>query len=376
MKLSIPKKTLERALSRVASVTARKSSMPILETVLVVAEGERVTLSATDLYLGAITTASAKVSEPGSFCVPSRTLADIVKNAPEGDITLASEQGQRLVISAAKSRYRVPTRPADDYPPLPTPVEDAYISLSSRHLADVLDITKVSMSTDDTRPHLAGVKLEWDRNVLRAVSTDGHRLAKAEHDRPTRGGHIDVLIPHKGVVELFRLVSEVAKDAKADREVDVGIQVSAGTLFVRGADAVVSIKLADDQFPPYDKVIPKRREIRVTVLREALFDAVKRIQVVSGDKTGGIELVFEKGALHVRSAHPDVGEGAEEIACDHASAPRIVGANVKYLVDALGSMVGDEVVLEQGAGELDPLVIKPTKSDLDVIVVVMPMRIA
>jgi DNA polymerase-3 subunit beta len=183
-----------------------------------------------------------------------------------------------------------------------------------------------------------------------------------------------MLVPHKGINELKRVIDDTKGSRSADKPPQVEIATAAGNAFFRRDDLLLSVKLADEQFPPYDKVIPQKQTKRVVALRSRLLDALKRISLVASDKSGGVQLHVAPGFLRIQSQNPDVGEGAEEVEVDYAGEPVSIGFNARYLMDALGSLPHDEVALEL-SGELDPGVIRPVGDGMDFVGVIMPMRI-
>jgi len=210
------------------------------------------------------------------------------------------------------------------------------------------------------------------------VTTDGHRLSKAEHK--LEGDSMlsfSMLVPNKGVGELKRLIEDVKSDQKRsedDGSATIGVATTGGNAFFRGNDVLLSVKLADEQFPPYSKVIPQQQTRRVVTSRQILIDSLRRISLVSNDKSGGVRLSLDEGVLKIVSENPDVGEGSEELAVDYAGDALAIGFNARYLLDVLGSLSEDEVALEL-SGELDPGVIKPVGDTADFVGVVMPMRV-
>src|SRR4051794_19860354 len=205
MELSISKKDFLRGLTRTHAVADRKSSMPILSNVLLSAdEAGILRLAATDLYLAVNASAEAKVKRGGSVAISARTLFDIVKNLPEGEVKLAVDKNHAVQLRSGKIKFRIPGMPGEDFPPLPSPGEVAFAELDATTLGQLIGLTQYSMSSDDTRPHLAGTLFEIDGKVVRMVTTDGHRLSKAEAPSP---GTITftMLVPQKGVLELKRL---------------------------------------------------------------------------------------------------------------------------------------------------------------------------
>lgn len=371
MQLTISKKNFLKGLARAQGVADRKSSMPILSNILMEADAQgALRLSATDLYLGVSASVEAKVKSPGTVAVAARTLFDIVKNLPEGEVSLSTETGTGIEIKCGKVRYKIPTMPGDDFPPLPNPGDAEFAAVEADKLLELVSLTSYSMSSDDTRPHLAGALFEGSGKVLRVVTTDGHRLTKAEASVTEKKLKFEMLVPNKGVQELRRLL----EDAKGEKGATVDVATASGTAFFRRDGVVLNVKLADEKFPPWAKVIPQQQSRRVVVLRSLLADALKRIALVASDKSGGVRLAVEPGLLKITSENPDVGEGSEELEVDFAGQPVTIGFNAKYVLDVLSALPSDEVALELN-GELDPGVIKPANSTIDFIGVIMPMRI-
>lgn len=375
MELSISKKDFLRGLARTHGVADRKSSMPILSNILLAAEGDSLLLSATDLYLGVNAVASATIAGEGTVAVSARTLFDIVKNLPEGQVTWKVGDNQAAEIRCGKVRYKIPGMPGEDFPPLPNPDEAEFIDIDAELLGNLVGMTQFSMSNDDTRPHLAGALFEGNGEILRMVTTDGHRLSKAEAKLEGRQLSFSMLVPHKGVSELKRVI----EDAKADRDksggpVLVSVATTAGNAFFRREGLFLSVKLADEQFPPYEKVIPQQQQKRVVAARGALVEALRRISLVASDKSGGVRLRLTPGKLEITSENPDVGEGSEELDVDYAGDELLIGFNAKYLLESLASLGSEEVAIEL-SGELDPGVVKPVDSPIDFVGVIMPMRI-
>jgi DNA polymerase III subunit beta len=377
MELTIGKRDFLRGLARTHAVADRKSSMPMLSNVLLSAEDTHaLRLAATDLYLGITARAPSSIARGGSVAISARTLFDIVKNLPEGEVSLQVGENHAVELRCGKVRYKIPGMPGDDFPPLPMAEPAAYSEIDARVLGDLIALTQYSMSTDDTRPHLAGALFEGDGKTVRMVTTDGHRLSKAERKLGDGVGMLNfsMLVPHKGVGELRRLIDDARSGDKEDGPLALGIATTGGNAFFRRDDIQLSIKLVDEQFPPYAKVIPQQQSRRVVAPRVALVDALRRISLVASDKSGGVRLSIAPGSLSITSENPDVGEGSEDLDVDFAGEPLVIGFNARYLLDALGALTEDEVALEL-SGELDPGMVKPVGSDYDFVGVIMPMRI-
>jgi DNA polymerase-3 subunit beta len=377
MELTIDKQQFLRGLARTHGVADRKSSMHILSNVLLTAEGpDRLRLSATDLYLGVTAVVPANIKKGGSIAVSARTLFDIVKNLPDGEVSWTLSDSHAVELRCGKVRYRIPAMPGEDFPPLPNPGDADFAHLDASLLSELIALTHYSMSHDDTRPHLAGSLFEGDGKAVRMVTTDGHRLSKAEHKTSGKGAmmNFSMLVPHKGINELKRLLDDVKSAKGKDETTTVGIATAGGNAFFVRDDLCLSVKLADENFPPYNKVIPSKQSRTVIAARGPLVEALRRISLVANDKSGGVQLVIEPGMLRLQSQNPEVGEGSEEVDVDYAGEGLRIGFNARYLLDALSALPYDEVAIEL-SGERDPGVLKPVGDNADFIGVIMPMRI-
>ncbi|MGD8861389.1 MAG: DNA polymerase III subunit beta [Myxococcales bacterium] len=377
MELTISKKEFLRSLNRTHSVADRKSSMPILSNILLSTDGkEMLRFAATDLYLSVTSSAQAEVKQEGTIAVSARTLYDIVKNLPEGDVTVKVGDNHAAEIRAGKVRFKIPGMPGQDFPPLPSPGDAEFATLSADELGKLIALTHYSMSSDETRPHLAGALLEGDGKTVRMVTTDGHRLSKAEYKQEDGAMlNFEMLVPNKGVMELKRMIDEARADQGkgSGDKATVEIAHSGANAFFRRQDMLLGVKLADEQFPPYEKVIPKNHERRVVVQRGMLLEALKRISLVANDKSGAVRVAVEPGHVRITSENPDVGEGSEELDVDYAGEGVEIGFNARYLMDVLSSITEDEIALELG-GSLDPGAVKP-EGPTEFVGVIMPMRI-
>lgn len=379
MELVISKRNFLRGLARTHGVADRKSSMPILSNILLTTDStSSLRFAATDLYLAVAATAPAEVKKGGSIAVSARTLFEIVKNLPDGEVHWTVGPNHSAEIRSGKVRFRIPGMPGDDFPALPSPGSSDFFSVEADVLGDLITKTQYSMSTDDTRPHLAGALFEGEGKVVRMVTTDGHRLSKIDHklDESSPMLAFSMLVPNKGIVELKRLIDDAKADAKANKDEgrpQIAVATSGGSAFFKREGIVLSVKLADEQFPPYSRVIPQQQEKRVVMARAALVEALKRMSLVSSDTSGGVRFMVSPGSLRIVSENPDIGEGSEELDVDYAGEAITIGFNAKYILEVLGSLTDDEVALEL-SGELDPGVLRPA-SDTQFVGVVMPMRI-
>lgn len=367
MEFKIEKSAFLAGLGLAQGVADRKSTMPILANVLLRSDGkDRVVLAATDLNVTVTSELSARVEREGGLTLGAKHLHEIVKSLPGEELSLKRGENQYAEIKAGKVEYRMVGMADRDFPKLPNHREVKYATIDVATFRDLIAKTFFSISTDETRYHLNGVLFESDGQKARMVSTDGHRLSKVE--RPLVGGPEltpGVIIPRKGLLEIRRALEG------AVGELEIGFQQ--GHAFLRLGRTAISVKLIEAQFPPYEQVIPKDHDKNIALNRLAFLEALKRVSIMSSDKTWGVKLSVEKGTLRITSDNPDLGEGREELDADYDGPALTVGFNARYFMDVLGEIETQKVVLELG-NELDPGVVRPVEGG-DYLGVIMPMRI-
>ncbi len=381
MELTVAKKDLLKLVTRMQGVAERKSTMPVLSNVLLTVDGpSALRVAATDLYLALIGRVAVDVSKGGSIAVPAKDLAERIRMMPEGPIHLAAQENASTVIKAVGSarRYTLRGMPGDDFPPLPAPAEGSpSLALDVDVLQELVAKTHFSISTDETRAHLNSALFEWDGDVVRMVTTDGHRLSKMEVKVSGRQASATMLIPFKAIQELRRLCEDMAGEAKDggkdSAKPQLQITQSGSNAFFQGGGMTFAVRLVDAQFPPYSQVIPQQSEKVVKVPRAVLADALRAVSVAASERTGGVKLGLTKGTMRISTESPESGEGFDEVAIDYAGPAMTIGFNAKYFLDILGALDEDEVQLGFG-GELDPAVVRPV-GPRQFLAVVMPMRI-
>jgi DNA polymerase-3 subunit beta len=333
-------------------------------------------LAATDLLLSVSSNVPADVRKGGSVALPAKAAFEMVKALPEGEVHVVVGTNFSARVSGGKRRFELVGMPGDDFPALPSPGKAELRELPIDALSDLIATTSFSMSTDDTRPHLAGALLEAEDSLLRMVTTDGHRLSKSEKRVPPagQGGTVSLLIPAKGIFELKRLLDEARAEKRSDESANtVAIGQSGSNVFLRREGTLMAVKLVDAAFPAYQQVIPPSSDRSARVSRSGLLDALRAVSLVSSDRTSGVKLQFAKGKVTITSENPDVGAGTDEMDADLTGEGLTIGFNSRYLIDVLSALSSDEVVLEL-SGELDPGVIHPAGTD-EFVGVIMPMRI-
>jgi len=368
MELTVAKKDLLKLVTRMQGVAERKSTMPVLSNVLLAVEGPN------SLRLAG--KVAAEVSKPGSVAVPAKDLLERVKMMPDGPIRIASEDNATTTLKATGSarRYTLRGMPGEDFPPLPVPAEGApTLAIEVDVLRELIQKTYFSISGDETRAHLNSALFEWDGDVVRMVTTDGHRLSKMEVKVEGRQASATMLIPLKAILELRRLCDEIVPEQGKDGRAQIQITQSGSSAFFQGGGSTFSVKLVDAQFPPYSQVIPQNSDKKVRVPRGQFADALRAVSIAASERTGGVKLGISGGIMRITSESPESGDGFDEIPVDYAGADITIGFNAKYFLDVLGSLQEDDVILGL-SGELDPAVVRPA-SDRNFLAVVMPMRI-
>lgn len=372
MEFVASKKDLLALVGQAQGASDKKSAMPVLANVLLTADGGKLRVAATDLYIGVTGSCAAEVVHMGSLALPAKDLLDRIKMMPDGPIQIASRENSAANVKAvgAARKYLLHGMPGSEFPQLPeVAAGSATLELATSVLAQLIARTHFSVSTDETRAHVNSALFEWAGDVVRMVTTDGHRLSKMEVKLEGKRGNMQLLIPLRALHELKRLVDGA-------RGVDtIRIQQSGANAFFHIGEMLFSLKTVDAQFPPYTQVIPQSVDCTFTAPRGALADAVRAVSIAASDRTGGVKLTLENGILHVNSESPESGNGSDEVPVDSPDATkRTVGMNAKYLLDVLGALPDDEVSIGI-SGELDPITVRQLDpSNKDSVYVVMPMR--
>jgi DNA polymerase-3 subunit beta len=240
-------------------------------------------------------------------------------------------------------------------------------------LQELIAKTHFSISTDETRAHLNSALFEWDGDVVRMVTTDGHRLSKMEVKVSGRQASATMLIPLKAIQELRRLCDDIVAESKDAAKAQLQITQSGSSAFFQGGGMSFAVRLVDAQFPPYAQVIPAQSEKIVRIPRGAFGEALRAVSVAASERTGGVKLALTKGSMRITTESPESGEGFDEIPIEYGGPNMTIGFNARYFVDVLGALDEEEVQLGLG-GELDPAVVRPSGAR-QFLAVVMPMRI-
>jgi len=374
MKLSIPQAEFQHALSRIQAIVEKRSSMPILANVLLDAiseSGEQtLRLSATDLEVGIRSSHEATVINPGSLTVSAKKLFEIVRELPNDVIHLEATSNSYLEIRCARSRFTLAGTVAEEYPTLPEAAPGKTVAIPASVLSQMIERTMYATSTDETRYNLNGVYLELlpEAGKIRMVATDGHRLAYIDRVINDDAGaiHNSVIIPRKALAELKRLVDEDDAD-----ELELCFDGNSG--LVKKGGVILVMRLIEGEFPNYRQVLPKETTHRIVLPAEELSNSIRRVALLSSERSRAIRLDLSPGSMIASSNNPDLGEAQEELDITYEGEPFSIGFNARYLLDALAVVKAKEIELGLH-DELSPVQIRPT-DDTDTLAVVMPMRL-
>ncbi|MDR3518823.1 MAG: DNA polymerase III subunit beta [Azospirillaceae bacterium] len=375
MKLTIERAALLRSLGHVQSVVERRTTIPILSNVLLRGAGGELALSATDLDLEIVETAPADVSRAGAVTAPAHTLYDIVRKLPDGcQVEIDSDGAGTLILRSGRSQFRLGSLAADDFPQLSDGNDGPSFRMMAADLRQMIDRTRFAISTEETRYYLNGIYLHAAKSkasgdelpVLRAVATDGHRLARVELPLPEGAANIPgVIVPRKAVAEIRKLIDEAADT----------IEISLSETKIRFAfdTVVLTSKLIDGSFPDYERVIPSGNDKVMEVGARLFANAVDRVATISTEKSRSIKLSLSPGSLVLSATSPEAGSATEELEVDYSAGNIEIGFNSRYLLDIMQQISG-ELARFTMADAASPTVVREV-SDATALYVLMPMRV-
>ncbi len=365
MKFTAAREALLKPLQAVIGVVERRQTMPILANVLLVAKDGKVAVTATDLEVELVANAEVEIDGPGEVTVPGRKLLDICRALPEQASIAIALTGEKLAIKSGRSKFSLTTLPAADFPTVEDINAGQTVALPQATLCRLLDKTHFSMAQQDVRYYLNGLLLETDGKHLRAVATDGHRLALCQVKLKTKKmPEQQVIVPRKGVMELQRLMNG---------EGDVDLQLGSNHIRIELDGIRFTSKLIDGRFPEYERVIPQDTSNELSADRELFKGALQRTAILSNEKYRGIRLIIRGSGVVLQAHNPEQEEAEEELEVAYKGDDIEIGFNVNYLLDALGAIESEEITLSVVDSNSSCLLREPGNDDYKYVV--MPMRL-
>lgn len=372
MRVVLERSNLLKSLNHVHRVVERRNTIPILSNVLLSAQGGSLEMKATDLDLEVTEATAASVEQAGATTVPAHLLYDIVRKLSDGaEVMLKTDDnGNAMSVMSGRSSFRLQCLPQADFPELSAGSFSHIFRMDSQALKGLIEKTQFAISTEETRYYLNGIYVhaheQGGKLKLRAVATDGHRLARAEMEAPAgTEGMPGIIIPRKTVSELIKLVD--------NPDVAVTVELSETKIRFTIGSVVLTSKLIDGTFPDYERVIPTGNDKKLVLDRQTFAQAVDRVSTISSERGRAVKLSIADGQVVLTVNNPDSGSATEEVAADYDADPIDIGFNAKYLLDVAGQLSGSEarfMLADSGS----PTLIQDA-ADQNTLYVLMPMRV-
>jgi len=370
MEFTIAREELLQGLYLTQGIVERRTTIPILANVLLESTADGISIAATDQEVGVRRTCEAKVKRKGALTAGARKLYEIVRECPEGAIVMRSLENNWIEVVAGKSLFKIVGLDPKEFPAMPSAAaerEVQTISVPSAMLREMIERTAFAVSSDETRLNLSGIFVERpEKGKLRMVATDGHRLSMITRTVDGGAAAAGVIIPRKGIAEISKVIET------GDEPVTIAVQ--GGVAHATRGQVELSMRLVEGEFPDYNQVVPQKSERRMLVGVEPLLAALRRVSIVSSERTRGVKLQIDAGKVEVSSINPDVGEASEEVAVDYDATPFSIGFNARYVMDVLAVLPASAQVEVGFNDEVSPAVIR-CEGEPDYLYVVMPMRL-
>lgn len=371
MNITIESSSLRDALNKIQAIIDKKNSRPLLTNYFVEAKNNQLIIIGTDLEVSAKNIINCEVTDSGQFCINAKGITDIVRELPEGNVTLNIDESQNLLkLKAHNLNYSLLITDSHDYPMINFEHTGEKIIVKSSEITKIIEKTSYAVSTDETRIFLNGIFFQQFNNKLRAVAIDGHRLALLDTDTEATGIEklsAGVIIPRKGISELKKM-----SDLSPSNDIEMSLDESF-IYFSQADNYFISVRLISRDYPKYESVIPSKTSSTLEFEKEKMLQAVKRIKLLSNEKTNGIKLKFSENFATIEANHPSLGEAKEELAIKYSGEPIEIGFNAKYLIDSLNVLEGSDVIFEFN-NELSPVIVKSIKLP-KYLGIIMPLKI-
>lgn len=366
MKISISREEILPALQVIIGVVERRQTLPILSNLLLVVSKDSISMTATDMEVELVATIEKSSQKTGEATLPARKLLDICRALPEDSIINMEINNDRATITSGKSRFVLSTLPAQEYPLVEFSEDANHFKIKQNNFKHILDNTAFAMAQQDVRYYLNGLLLELEGKQLRAVATDGHRLALCDAQLDVKQTKpIQVIVPRKGVTELSRLLH--------DDDTNIDVQISSNHIRIELQGIKFTSKLVDGKFPDYTRVIPKESEDPIVADKNLLRQSLTRASILSNEKYRGVRIILEPGRLRALAHNPEQEEAEEEIEIKYEGNEVEIGFNVSYLLDALNIIKTDKVHITITDPNSSCLFLPENTNDSKFVV--MPMRL-
>jgi len=366
MHITVKREELLKPLSIVAGVVERRQTLPILSNIMLRYNGKELALTGTDLEVEISAQISCKGGDSGEMTVPARKLLDICRALPNEALIEISLEKEKALIKSGKSRFRLLTMPATEFPAIETAQWDTKFTLPQSKLRWLLEKTMFCMAQQDVRYYLNGLLFEVSGQQLRAVATDGHRLSLAEVDiSDSINGEKHVILPRKGVQEMIRFLD--------DSDAEVQLQIGANHMRATLKGLTFTSKLIDGRFPDYNRVIPATQSKRLKVQRTSFRETLNRAAILSNEKYRGVRFGLGNSLMTITAHNPEQEEAQEEVVIDYNGENMEIGFNVNYISEAVGALDNDEIEFCLNDPNSSCLLRVPGNSKH--LYVVMPMRL-
>ena len=338
MRFSLQREAFLKPLAQVVNVVERRQTLPVLANLLALVKDGQLSLTGTDLEVEMVARCAVDDAQDGEVTIPARKLFDIVRALPDGSKVTVSQSGDKITVQAGRSRFTLSSLPANDFPSIDEVEATERVEVPESALKELIERTAFAMAQQDVRYYLNGLLFDLGDQRLRCVATDGHRLAlcEAELDGGNQAKR-QIIVPRKGVTELQRLLEG------GDRVLE--LEMGRNHIRVKRDDVTFTSKLIDGRFPDYAAVIPIGADREVKVDREVLRAALQRAAILSNEKYRGVRIEVSPGQLKINAHNPEQEEAQEEIEADTSVSDLAVGFNVNYLLDALGALRDETVIL-------------------------------
>ena len=366
MRFSLQREVLLKPLAQVVNVVERRQTLPVLANLLARVEGDLLSLTGTDLEVEMVARTKVEDAEAGETTIPARKLFEIVRALPDGSKVTISQVGDKVTVSAGRSRFTLASLPANDFPALDEVDATERVRVGEAGLKELIERTAFAMAQQDVRYYLNGLLFDLRDKALRCVATDGHRLALCEAVlEETVQTKRQIIVPRKGVLELQRLLEG------GDRELE--LEMGRSHIRVKRDEVTFTIKLIDGRFPDYEAVIPIGADREVKVDREAFRASLQRAAILSNEKYRGVRIEVSPGQLKINAHNPEQEEAQEEIEAETRVDSLIIGFNVNYLLDALSALRDEHVVVQLRDSNSSALVREASSEKCRHVV--MPLRL-